>query len=83
MPTVTFSNGISTWTATTDAPWLQITGGSGNGAASFNLTVKEGTYGVSTQTGTVTITAVNVPNSPISFPVTLRVFEAGGSSQPE
>ena len=73
--TVTFSNGISTWTATTDAPWLQITGGSGNGAASFNLTVKEGTYGVSTQTGTVTITAVNVPNSPISFPVTLRVVE--------
>ena len=75
--TVNFSDGSSSWTATTDAPWLQITGGSGNGAASFNLTVKDGTYGVSTQTGTVTVTAVNVPNSPITFPVTLRVFGAG------
>ncbi|MDQ3539920.1 MAG: hypothetical protein M3440_04465, partial [Chloroflexota bacterium] len=75
--TVNFSNGSSTWTATTDAPWLQISGGSANGAASFTLSVKAGTYGVSTQTGTVTIAAVNVPNSPVSFPVTLRVFGAG------
>ncbi|HVJ27922.1 MAG TPA: hypothetical protein VM493_10290 [Vicinamibacterales bacterium] len=76
---VTFSNGSSTWTASTDAPWLQITNGSGAGAGSFSATVKAGTYEPSTLTGTITVSAASVPNSPLQIPVTLRVFNAGGN----
>ena len=76
---VTFSNGTAAWTVTTDAPWLKITGGSGSGPGSFGLSVKDDVYHPSTSTGTVTITAANVANSPLKIPVTLRVFEAGGN----
>ena len=54
---VTFSNGTSPWTATTDAPWLQITGGSGNGAGSFSVSLKSGTYAPTTESATITMTA--------------------------
>ncbi|MDQ3417440.1 MAG: hypothetical protein M3541_01425 [Acidobacteriota bacterium] len=76
---VTFSNGSSTWTASTDASWLQLTNASGSGAGSFSATVKAGTYATSSLTGTITVTAVNVPNSPLQIPVTLRVFAEGGN----
>ena len=74
---VSFSNGTSTWTATTDAPWLQITGGAGSGGGSISLTVKSGTYAPSTSTGSITLTAPNATNSPVTIPVTLRVFASG------
>ena len=45
---VTFSNGSSTWIATTNAPWLQITGNAGNGAGAFTMSVKDGTYAPAT-----------------------------------
>ena len=77
---VTFTNGTSTWTATTDAPWLQITGGSGAGSGSFTLSIKDDSYSPSNLTGTVTVTAPNVANSPVSFPVTLQV--SGGGDNP-
>ena len=74
---VTFVNGTSTWTATTDAPWLQISGGSGNGAGSFSVSLKSGTYAPTTESATITVTAPNVPNSPVTVPVTLRVYGSG------
>jgi len=74
---VTFSNGSSTWTATTDAPWLQISGGSGSGAGAFSVSLKSGSYAPSNESGTITVTAPNAPNSPLTIPVTLRVYGSG------
>ncbi|MDQ3487865.1 MAG: Ig-like domain-containing protein, partial [Acidobacteriota bacterium] len=74
---VTFSNGSSTWTATTDAPWLQISGGSGSGAGAFSVSLKSGSYAPSNESGTITVTAPNAPNSPLTIPVTLRVHGSG------
>ena len=74
---VTFSNGSSNWTATSDVPWLQINGGSGSGAGSFTVSLKSGTYTPSNHSATITISAPDAPNSPVTIPVTLHVFESG------
>ena len=76
---MTFSNGSSTWTASTDAPWLQITNGSG---ARCRLVQRHGQgrdlravhsdgddHGERRQR----------PQFTTQIPVTLRVFTAGGN----
>jgi hypothetical protein len=77
---VAFANGGSTWTATTSASWLEITSGSGAGGGAFSVAVRNGNYPLGPpMTASITITAVNVPNSPITLPVTLTRHASGGN----
>ena len=63
---VRFTNGTGTWTVATTAPWIQIGAGTGSGAGTFLVGVKPGTYPAGTVlSGSVTITAPGVPNSPL------------------
>jgi len=74
---VTFAASPIAWTATTAAPWLQVTNGSGNGAGSFSVTVINPQNVIGSQkvlTGSVVLTAVGAPNSPVTVPVTVNVF---------
>jgi hypothetical protein len=72
---VTFSGGTGAWSVTSSATWVNITGGSGAGAGTFTVAVKAGTYPSGTVlSGTITVTAPGVPNSPLSFPIELRAY---------
>ncbi len=78
--TVSFTSGSATWSASANAPWLNVSPASGNGAGSFKVSLVDGTYRAGeTRTATVTITAPGVPNSPLTVPVTLKAFAAGAS----
>ena len=81
-PAVTFSAGGSgSWTATTSSPWLQVTGGSGNGNGTFSVDIVNPNNIIGGQTslnGSITITAPGAPNSPITLPVTLTVAPPAG-----
>ena len=78
--TVTFSGGCGTWSATTSASWLTLTSASGSGAGTFTVGVKAGTYPPGGPlTGTITVTAPGVANSPLTIPVQLRSYASGGN----
>lgn len=81
-PAVTFSAGGSgSWTATSSSPWLQVTGGSGNGNGTFSVDIVNPNNIIGGQTslnGSITITAPGAPNSPITLPVTLTVAPPAG-----
>jgi hypothetical protein len=78
--TVTFSGGCGTWTVSSNVTWLDITSASGSGAGSFSVAVKPGTYPAGTAlTGTITVTAPGVANSPLTFPVQLHAFASSGA----
>ena len=78
--TVTFSGGCGTWSVSSNAPWLDITSASGSGAGSFSVAVKPGTYAAGTAlTGTITVTAPGVVNSPLTFPVQLHAYASPGA----
>lgn len=66
--------GSFNWTATTDAPWLAISAGSGATPASINVSVNSTGLGAGTYTGHVTITAAGIPNSPLSVPVSFSLL---------
>jgi hypothetical protein len=73
------SSGSLDWSATTDAQWLALSPLSGKTAGVLKVslnqnadTLSEGTY-----TASVTVTATNAVNSPVSVPVTLKVVKAG------
>jgi len=71
---ITFTQGSSTWTVTSDQTWLTITPASGNGNGTFNVSVNAGSYpNGTTKTATLTITSPGVPNSPLTVPVQLKV----------
>jgi hypothetical protein len=73
---VTFAVGPLAWTATTSSPWLQVTGGSGNGNGQFSVTVINPGDVIGSQTllnGSVVLTAAGAPNSPVTLPVSVSV----------
>ena len=78
--TVGFTGGgSSTWSVTSDAVWLNVSPASGSGAGAFSVTVVDGAYPAGTRrSGTLTITAPGVANSPITVPVTLSAFATSG-----
>ncbi len=79
---VRFTNGTGTWSVTTTAPWIQIGDGTGSGAGTFLVGVKPGTYPSGTiLSGTVTVTAPGVPNSPLDVPVQFRAY--AGTAVPD
>src|SRR5262249_14422798 len=60
---ITFTQGSSTWTVTSDQPWLTVSPASGNGNGTVNVSVNAGSYPNGTaKTATLTITAPGVPN---------------------
>jgi uncharacterized protein (TIGR03437 family) len=63
----------STYTATTTAPWLTLTGATGSVPGRIGVRTASGTQAVGTLTGTISIAATGVTNSPLSVPVTLVV----------
>ena len=68
----------SSWSASSNVTWLQITNGSGTGSGVFTVGVvnPSNVIGASTSlSGTITITATNVGNSPVQIPVTLTVTQ--------
>ena len=72
---VLFTNGSGSWSVATDATWLTISPAAGTGSASFSVSVIPGSYpNGSVRTGTITVTAPGVPNSPISIPVQLTII---------
>lgn len=74
---VTFSAGSSTWSVTTDAPWLTVTPTTGSGSATFTVSAKPGSYpNGSVRGGTITVTAAGVANSPLTIPVQLVIHAA-------
>jgi hypothetical protein len=85
--TLTHSGTTSTsWSASSNVSWLQITNGSGTGSGVFTVGVvnPSNVIGGSTSlSGTITITATNVGNSPILVPVTLTVTQTtSGTAAP-
>jgi hypothetical protein len=75
--TVTFSGGCGTWSATTNASWIDLSSASGTGAGKFTAAVKTGTYAAGTLlNGTITVTAPGVANSPLTIPVQLRAYSS-------
>ena len=79
---VRFTNGTGTWSVTARPPWVEITGGTGAGAGTFLVGVKAGTYPAGTVlSGTVTIPAPGVPNSPLDVPVRFHAY--AGTLAPE
>jgi hypothetical protein len=72
---VTFTGSPSAWTAISNQPWLQITGGSGSTAGSFSASLVAGAVplGSTSLSATITVTATTATNSPLTLPVTLTV----------
>jgi len=82
------SSGGCAWTATSNAPWISISGtasGSGNGTVAFTVAVnsvttpRTGTITVAGQTFTVTQAAAQLPCAYSIAPVSQTVPAAGGS----
>ena len=74
---VTFTAGSASWSVTSNAPWLSLTPASGTGARTVTATVNPGAYpNGSVRTGTITVTAPGVANSPLTIPVQLAIHGA-------
>jgi hypothetical protein len=73
-------NGIVTWTATADQPWIQITHGSGTGSGQFRVSIVQTDLPASgTATGTITIAANGAQSSPT---VAVRISMIASESNP-
>ncbi len=66
--------GAFTWSAATDAAWLQATPASGSTPGTVAISVNTPGLAVGSYTGHVLISASGVANSPVSVPVTLQVY---------
>jgi hypothetical protein len=77
--------GTSTWSASANQPWVQLTSASGTGAGSFTVGIinpggilpPNVLSGQATLNATIMLTSTNVSNSPKTIPVTLRLGTAG------
>lgn len=74
---VTFTQGCSTWTVSSDQAWVTVSPSSGNGNGTFNVSIAAGSYPNGTvKNATLTITGAGVPNSPLTIPVQLKISAA-------
>jgi hypothetical protein len=82
--------GTSTWSASADQSWVQLTGASGSGAGSFTVgIINPGGIlppnvlgGQATVNATITLTSTNVTNSPKTIPVTLTLNPVAAYAAP-
>ncbi len=70
--TVWFSGPSAAWTATSDQPWAQVSGGAGSGAGQFTVSIDEPSMRVLTGTQTATVT-VSAPSISASATVTVTL----------
>jgi hypothetical protein len=80
--TVTFGSGAPSWTATTTTPWLQISGGSGAGNGQFMVSVMNaaGLPSSGSVSGSVTVAAAGITNSPQTIAVTLTLYPGSSTA---
>ena len=71
--TVTFTGAGLAWTASSTAPWVQITGGAGSGTGSFTVSINPALVPAApaTLSTSINITAAGAFNSPVSVPLQL------------
>jgi hypothetical protein len=71
--------GTLNFTASDDAPWLTISPTSGTAPSTLTASVDITGLAAGTFNGTITISAADATNTPVSVPVTLTVNGAGGA----
>ena len=74
--------GAVAWTATSSAPWLQVTPAAGSGTGAFVVTMIPSAAPASATWATVSISASGTSNVIDPIPVSLNVFAAGASQPP-
>jgi phosphodiesterase/alkaline phosphatase D-like protein len=74
--------GVLNWTVSKDTGWLSCTPGSGNGNGMVTVYVDPAGLPEGTYTGTILIQDPNAVNSPVTVPVTLKVYAAGTTTPP-
>jgi 5-hydroxyisourate hydrolase-like protein (transthyretin family) len=82
---VGFTSSAGAWTATTSAPWLQLTGNAGTGPGSFTVAIVNPSNVIGAQTiltGTITLTATAGNLPVVTLPVTLRVMAPEAPTAP-
>ncbi len=80
--TLTVSGGTLDWTASTDAPWLNVSSSSGTGSDVLYVTVTPWDLTTGTYTGAVTVSSANAENSPQTVSVMLKVLRSYTGSPP-
>ena len=83
--TVQMPGQTGAWTAASNQPWLQVTGGAGSGAGQMTLTIgnPSNVIGASTSlAATLTITPASTSVSAVAMTVQLTVNQTGGGTQP-
>ncbi len=65
-----------TWTASSNSAWLSVSPTSGGTPQSASVSVNPSGLAIGNYSGTVTLAATGVANSPLSIPVTLQVLAA-------
>jgi hypothetical protein len=71
--------GTLNFTASDDAPWLTVSPASGTAPSTLTASVDITGLAAGTFNGTITISAADATNTPVSVPVTLTVNDAGGA----
>ncbi|MBZ5522585.1 MAG: DUF1080 domain-containing protein, partial [Acidobacteriia bacterium] len=65
--------GVVNWSAASNAPWLTLSATSGTAPSTLNAQVNIAGLAIGTYSGSITVTAPGVANSPQTIPVTLTV----------
>ncbi len=75
---ITTSESVS-WTAQTDSVWIDLSALSGTTPATVTVSVNStvATYASGTYSGSITVTAPDAKNSPVTVPVTLQIISGG------
>jgi hypothetical protein len=65
------------WNAAADVSWLSLSPGSGSGGSKVTVSAHGTGLSVGTYNGTITISAANASNSPLTVSITLKVKNTG------
>ena len=71
--------GTLSWSASTSAPWLNVSTPSGTAPSTVSLSISPASLGAGSYTGSVQISAAGASNSPVAVAVTLTVAAAPAS----
>jgi GH25 family lysozyme M1 (1,4-beta-N-acetylmuramidase) len=82
---VSFSGTRSSWTASANQPWVQVTSGAGSGGGAFTVAITNPSNvigGSSSLSATITLTAPAASNPSLAIPVSLTVDQTNVSTVP-
>ncbi|UCH95029.1 MAG: hypothetical protein JSV88_32905 [Candidatus Aminicenantes bacterium] len=74
--------GTFDWTAEADASWINLSPTTGAGGGSVTVSIDPGGLGAGTYTGTITVSAPGVDNSPQTVDVYLQVINSSQENPP-